>query len=275
MGECDMKDIKELAWKIRNDVLDMTFKAGVEGGHIGGSFSSADILATLYGSEMNVSSENPNNPDRDRFILSKGHTSIAHYAVLKECGFLSQNDIDSFETNGSLYSTHEINSMEHGIEITSGSLGYGLSVGVGLALSAKQKKQNYRTFVLLGDGECNEGCVWEAAMAASRHKLDNLIAIVDKNGQQLDGYTNDIMPIYNIEQVFSGFGWNTIEVDGHNIESIRSAVGMQTENKPLAIIAHTIKSKGIRSIEGKTGWHHARITEEQYFELKKELNTIK
>jgi len=267
--------IKELAWNIRNDVLTMTFRAGVEGGHIGGAYSAADILAVLYGSELNVDSKNPANPDRDRFILSKGHVSLAHYAALKECGFLTQEDLDSFESNGSTFSTHELESPEHGIEVTSGSLGYGLSIGVGVALSAKRKNQTYRTFVLLGDGECNEGSVWEAAMAAARYKLDNLIAIIDKNGQQLDGFTNDVMPVHDLEKVFQGFGWNTIVINGHDIEEIQQAIAKKTEGMPVVIIAETIKSKGLPSIEGKTGWHHARITEEQYTAFKKELEVTR
>ena len=161
------ESIKELAWKIRNDVLDMTFHAGVEGGHIGGAFSSAEILATLYGSEMKIDPKNPQADDRDRFILSKGHISLAHYSVLKQCGFMTDEDIASFEANGSMYSTHELANPVHGIEFTSGSLGYGLSLGLGVALSAKMKHKGFRTFVLMGDGECNEGSVWEAAMAAS------------------------------------------------------------------------------------------------------------
>lgn len=270
MGK-SIESIKDLAWKIRDNVLDMTFHAGVEGGHIGGAFSAAEILATLYGSELNVDPRDAQNPDRDRFILSKGHISLAHYAVLRECGFLSLDEMESFEKNGSLFSTHELESPEHGIEFTSGSLGYGLSLGVGVALAAKMKRKNYRTFVLLGDGECNEGSVWEAAMAAARYKLGNLIAIIDKNGQQLDGYTNDIMPINNIKQVFNGFGWEVKTINGHDIHEIQNAVRAQHEDSPAVIIAETIKGKGLSSIEGQTGWHHARITEEQYIELKKSL----
>lgn len=271
----DQGIIKELAWKIRNDVLDMTFHGGVEGGHIGGAYSAADILAVLYGSEMNVDPNDPTNPDRDRFILSKGHVSLAHYAVLKECGFLSQEDIDSFEDNGSAFSTHELEDIEHGIEFTSGSLGYGLSLGIGTALSGKMKGKDYKTFVLLGDGECNEGSVWEAAMAAVRYKLDKLIVIVDKNGQQLDGYTSEVMPVHDIEKVFQGFGWNTLVINGHDVEEIQQAVQKRIEGIPMVIIAETIKSKGLPSIEGKTGWHHARITEEQYTEFKKELEVAR
>ncbi len=269
--KCSQEAVQKLAKRIREDVLDMTFHAGVEGGHIGGAFSAAEILAVLYGSELNIDSNDPSNPERDRFILSKGHVSIAHYAVLKECGFLSQDDLDSFEKNGSLFSTHETESIEHGIEITSGSLGYGLSVGIGIALAGKMKSKEYRTFVLLGDGECNEGCVWEAAMAAPKYNLDKLIAVIDKNGQQLDGFTRDVMPIHDIGKVFMGFGWNVIEIDGHDIAALQKAFRTRIEKVPTMVIANTIKSKGLPTIENKPGWHHARISEEQYIEFKQAL----
>ncbi len=269
--EKSIEKIQDLALKIRNHVLDMTLHAGVEGGHIGGAFSCAEILATLYGSEMKLDPKDSLNPDRDRFILSKGHVSLVHYAVLKECGFLSQDDLDSFEKNGSQFSTHEIASCQKGIEITSGSLGYGLSIGVGIALAAKNRNLNYRTFVLLGDGECNEGCVWEAAMAAAKYKLNHLIAIIDKNGQQLDGFTDDVMPICQLEQVFRGFGWDVTVLDGHSITAIQKAVRAAGAGKPSVIIAETVKGRGISSIEGQVGWHHARITEEQYSEFKQAL----
>ena len=150
-----------------------------------------------------------------------------------------------------------------------------MSIGVGVALSAKMKNRVYRTFVLLGDGECNEGSVWEAAIAAARYKLDNLIAIVDKNGQQLDGYTSEVMPVHDIEKVFQGFGWNTVVINGHDVEEIQQAIENKAEDMPTVIIAETVKSKGLPSVEGKTGWHHARITEEQYADFKKELEAAR
>lgn len=269
------KDLNQLAYKIRADVLDMAFHAGVEGGHIGGAFSSAEILAVLYGEIMNVDPKNPTKADRDRFILSKGHISIAHYAVLKECGFLTQEDLAVFERNGSGFSTHETENMDKGIEITSGSLGYGVSIGIGCALAAKRKRMDYKTYVLAGDGECNEGCVWEAAMTGARYGLDNLIVIIDKNDQQLDGYTGDIMPVDDFEKVFEGFGWAVRKVDGHNVNQLRSAFMDARENKPLAVIAQTVKGKGIERIEGQTGWHHAQINDTQYEQFKKSLEETK
>ena len=258
MDEIDR--LKHLAKSIRINVLNMTFKAGVNGGHIGGAFSSADILSCLYGKILNIPS--PTDQDRDRFILSKGHTAIAHYATLAECGFISLEDLETFEMPASDFSTHEMINIEKGIEISSGSLGYGLSISVGIALAAKCKHKKFKTYVLLGDGECNEGTVWEAAMAAAKFKLHNLIAIVDVNNQSLDGY--NVMPIHNIKEVWQGFGWNTIEIDGNDIEELLSAFNNLSQNNPNVIIAHTIKVKGIPSIEGQDSWHHARLAEEQY-----------
>ena len=267
----DINNINNLAKAIRRDILSMTYFAGANGGHLGGALSSADILAVLYGAILNISPENSTDVNRDRFLLSKGHISLALYAALAECGFIPKDELLTFEREGSLYQTHSDMNINYGIEISSGSLGYGLPIGVGCALAAKMDGRGYRTFVLLGDGECNEGVVWEAAMAASHYKLNNLIAIIDVNGQQLDGYTSDIMPINNISEAFNNIGFKTIDIDGHDIEQLMSVFCSTDENRPTAIIAHTIKGKGIRSIENKTGWHHARLTEEQYESLSSEL----
>ena len=266
------KEIFDLALKIRQNVLDMTFNSGPNGGHLGGSLSCADILAVLYGSILKVDSHNPANPCRDRFILSKGHCSIAHYAVLAECGFLTREEMMSFEVSGGNYSTHELINIDKGIEVTSGSLGYGLSIGVGIALHAKRTEKQYKTYVLMGDGECNEGTVWEAAMAAARFKLNDLVVIVDVNGQSLDGFTTSIMPVFDMEKVWEGFGWHVIVVDGNDIKQLLECFSLLSQEKPNVIIANTKKGKGIASIEGKVGWHHARLTEEQYKAFSSELN---
>lgn len=256
--------LQALARAIRKDILDMTFHAGINGGHIGGALSSADILAVLYGEVLRVSPDDPTDPSRDRFLLSKGHAALALYAVLAECGFISRDEMMSFEEPGSAFSTHAVMNPGKGIEISSGSLGWGLSVGVGSALAAKRRGDGYRVFVLLGDGECNEGSVWEAAMSAVRFGLDNLTVIVDVNGQQLDGCSADVMPIHDIPGIFHRFGFHVEEADGHDIEQMYSVLHTTKAETPTAIVAHTIKGKGIREIEGKTGWHHTTLSQEQY-----------
>ena len=273
MSRCIFSDdeLKKFAHRIRLDVLKMTANAGANGGHIGGAFSSAEILAVLYGRVMNVSPEKCSDEERDRFILSKGHCAIAHYVALKEAGFITEEDISAFEVSGSKFPTHEVMSLQSGIETSSGSLGYGLSVGIGVALAAKLRGRKYHTYVLLGDGECNEGTIWEAAMSAVRFGTDNLTAIVDVNGQSNDGMTADVMPVKHMADVWAGFGWHVSELDGNDVEQLIQAFGDRAEGSPHVLIAHTVKSKGIPSIEGKTGWHHARLTEVQYQNLLEEL----
>lgn len=268
-------ELNQMAHNIRRDVLRMTAKAGPNGGHIGGSFSSAEIFAVLYGSILNNDPSMTDCDDRDRFFLSKGHCAIGHYAALKEAGYITNEDLDVFEVSGSSFPTHEVINQNHGIEISSGSLGYGLSIGVGSALAAKRAKKSYQVYVLLGDGECNEGSVWEAAMAAAQFKLDNLTAIIDLNGQSLDGMTAEIMPVKDMASAWKSFGWHVSEVDGHDVDRLMEAFHHRCSDKPHVVIAHTIKGKGLASIEGKTGWHHTRLTEEQYLQLSKELeNTL-
>lgn len=268
----NIEQIADIARRIREDILEMTYKSGVNGGHLGGAFSSTEILATLYGRVLNLSPDLVTDSRRDRFILSKGHTAIAHYAALAEYGFITKEEMMTFEEPDTWFPTHEIMNIEKGIEISSGSLGYGLSIGVGIALSAKIRKSKFKTYVLLGDGECNEGTVWEAAMAAAKYELDNIIAVVDVNGQSLDGYIMDTMPIYHMEKVWDGFGWNVLSVDdGNEISELLEAFHSLSMEKPNVVIAHTLKAKGIPSIEGKVGWHHARLTEEQYMAFKKEM----
>ena len=260
-----------LAYKIRKDVLSMTYESGANGGHLGGALSSADILAVLYGSVLNVDINDMTFAGRDRFLLSKGHIALAHYAVLAECGIISRQDLKDFEVPGGDYPTHENMMLEKGIEISGGSLGYGLSMGVGCALTAKLNQQFHKIYVLLGDGECNEGIVWEAFMSAVQYKLDNLLCIIDINGQQLDGYSEDIMQIRSFETVLKGFGCNCISVDGHNIRELQSAMKSGAIDKPTVVLARTVKGKGIRSIEKQANNHHVRLTEEQYIQYMAEL----
>lgn len=267
----DQTRLKELAAAIRRNVLDMTYHSGVNGGHLGGAFSSAEILAVLYGEVLAVDSKCPVFEERDRFILSKGHTALAHYAVLAETGFISKEEMMSFEVSGSDFQTHETINLEKGIEVSGGSLGYGPSLGVGSALMAKRRGKTYQIYVLIGDGECNEGTVWEAFMAAARFNLDNITFIIDVNKQQLDGYTADIVAVHNFKEVCKGFGCSVEEVDGNDVGQLLKAFEMHTAGKPKVIIADTLKGKGIPSVEGKTGLHHVRLNEELYKEYKKEM----
>lgn len=269
MTETKSARILEIAQAIRCDVLEMTYRSGVNGGHLGGAFSSAEILATLYGHIMNISAENIQDDERDRFILSKGHSAIGHYAVLHECGFISKDEMYTFELPDTAFPTHEIMNITKGIEISSGSLGYGLSIAVGIALNGKRRRKRYKTYVLMGDGECNEGTVWEAAMAASKFQLSNVIAVVDVNGQSLDGYIEGTMPIQDMKKVWNGFGWNVIDIeDGNNILELERGFNGISNEKPNVVLAHTVKGKGIPSIEGTVGWHHARLNKEQYESFK-------
>ncbi len=270
----DVQVIQNLAKNIRIDVLNMTFRAGINGGHLGGCLSCADILAVLYGSVLKNDPNQTGSDERDRFLLSKGHVAMAHYAVLAEVGFIRRDELDTFEQDDTQLSTHEVMCIDKGIEISSGSLGYGLSIGVGVALAAKKKKKKYKTYILLGDGECNEGSVWEAAMAAARYRLNNITAIVDVNQQSLDGYTKDIMPVFDMENVFRSFGWKTVLIDGHDIVQIYNALHVEHGEKPMAVIAMTQKGKGIASIENRLGWHHAHISEEQYRKFLGELEAM-
>lgn len=267
-----IEKITNIANGIRKDVLEMTYKSGVNGGHLGGAFSSAEILAVLYGDILKLSPETTTSDFRDRFVLSKGHTAIGHYAALAECGYITKEDLLTFEEPDSVFPTHEMMNIDKGIEISSGSLGYGLSVAVGIALSAKKREQKFKTYVLIGDGECNEGTIWEAAMAAAKYRLNNIVAIVDLNGQSLDGFTSDTMPVYDMEKVWAGFGWNVLSIkNGNDILELIDAFDKLSTDKPNVLVAHTVKAKGIPSIEGKVGWHHARLNEEQYEAFKREM----
>lgn len=264
--------ITQFANRMRVDMIEMMKHAGANGAHIGGAFSAAEIFACLYSGVLNIEPMHIADTGRDRFILSKGHTAIALYSALYEAGFISHDELMSFEDNGGHFTTHTTRNREKGIELSSGSLGLGLSYGAGCALAGKLDGIDYDCFVLLGDGECNEGCVWEAAQAAAKFKLDNLIAIVDYNKQSLDGFTTDSMPIHSFEQAFQGFGWDTKTVDGHSVNEILSAfLGIERNGKPTVIIAETKKGKGVSFMENMTGWHHAYLSEQQYEAAMEEL----
>ena len=268
-----MQSMEQSAIEIRKDIIKMTYNTGFMGAHIGGSLSLAEIMAVLY-SKANINKVNIVNEDRDRIILSKGHGVIAQYAAMKQAGILSDDDLLTFKQNDSLLSAHPSLNRLLGIEFSSGSLGQGLSLGVGVSLALKKKKNlTSKVYVILGDGECDEGSVWEAAMSAAQYKLNNLIAIIDKNQLQYDGKTTDVMNIDNLADKFKSFNWETITVNGHSCDEIAKAI-ISEHTLPLAIIANTIKGNGVSFMSGDYTWHNHRLTEEQYIQALEEQETI-
>jgi transketolase len=260
-----LNKIRLMAKNIRRRILDMTYAAGSSGAHIGGALSIVEVMATLYGTVLKYDPKNPDWNERDRFILSKGHTGIALYATLAEVGILNQDDIDSFQRSGSNFTTHPIINRQKGIEFSTGSLGMGLSLGIGVAIAAKIKRQSHRVFICLGDGECNEGSVWEAAMAAAHYQLDNIVSIIDRNSFQLSGKTSEIMNTSQLEIKWKSFGWNVIDVEGHDIEQLLYTFDMyKKERQPCLIILNTVKGKGFSFSENNNAWHHSVLSKSQY-----------
>jgi transketolase len=252
----DLENLRNKTIKIRERILKMHFKS--KESHIGSALSIVDILAVLYFKILNINPSNSCYINRDRLIISKGHAVSALYAVLSECGFFEESLLDSFAENGRNISVHPERFSIPGIEASTGSLGHGLSMGVGIAWSAKKDKKSYKTYILMGDGECEEGSVWEAAISASRFKLDNLIGIIDKNKWQAYDRSNEIQNLSLLKSKWEAFGWSCIELDGHNLqEMIQIFKNIPFEiNKPSMIIADTIKGKGILDIEDKMEWHY-------------------
>ncbi len=241
-------------------------------GHTGGALSSTDILTALYYKELNVDPENPKWEDRDRFVLSKGHCVEGLLCILADKGFFDKDILQTFSQYKSSLIGHPNNKIP-GIEVCSGALGHGLSVGVGMALGAKRTGKTYRTFVLMGDGEQAEGSIWEAAMAGSHYQLDNLFGIVDRNHLQISGNTEDVMALENLADKWGAFGWDVHEVDGHNIGQILDVIERagKREGKPHLIIAHTTKGKGVSFMENVAKWHHGVPTDEQLAQAVREL----
>lgn len=266
--------ILKAASEMRRDVIKMTYLAGNQGAHLGGSLSAIEILAVLYTAVMKIDSQQPLMNERDRFILSKGHGALALYAALRQKGYLTEEELWTYKTNNSIISAHPSLLPQKGMEFASGSLGQGLSLGVGTCLAMKYKGNlSSKVYVMLGDGECDEGSVWEAASSASHYKLSNLVCIVDKNGLQYDGLTTDILSMDNLSDKWAGFGWDVRDIDGHDIESVYEALTGKHE-KPLAIIANTIKGKGVSFAENNYKWHNARLTKEQYEQAMAEQGVI-
>lgn len=257
--------------KIRKSILDTSLAAGASSSHFGGSLSTVEILVTLFEKILNFKSNEPLWENRDRFILSKGHACLGYYSMLAEKGFFSKDSLNLFEKNDSFLLGHPVINKKKGIEFSNGSLGMGLSLGIGVALAAKIRNKNFKTYVLIGDGECNEGSVWEAAMSAPHFQLKNLTAILDNNNLQQTGSNKEIMSSSNLEKKWTSFNWHTITVDGHNTDELEKAFNIES-NKPKLILAKTIKGKGFKFSENNNEWHHKVLTKNQYDIAIQELN---
>jgi transketolase len=268
----DINILKKKALKIRRHVLKMLQIAG--SGHTGGSLSEVEIIVALYNYELTYNSKDPNMPQRDRFILSKGHGCPTLYAVLADCGYFEEDRLWTLRKFGTKLQGHPQKDISMGVEASTGSLGQGLSVAIGLALAAKMDKKDYRTYCLMGDGELQEGQIWEAAMMAAHNNLDNVCGIVDCNKLQIDGFLKDVMNIEPLADKWQAFGWQVIKADGHDFESLIDAFdeARSIKSKPTVILADTIKGKGISFIENQASWHGIAPKED---EVKKALEELK
>ncbi len=262
-----MNELKVMSYDLRKDVVDMILSG--KGGHIGGDMSMMDILVTLYFKVMNISPENQRDPNRDRFILSKGHSVETLYAVLAKKGFFPIEEvIETFSKFGSPYIGHPNNKLP-GIEMNSGSLGHGLPVAVGMALAGKMDRRDYRVYTVMGDGELAEGSVWEGVMSASHYHLDNLCAVVDRNRLQISGSTEDVMHHDDLAARFGAFGWHVIQADGHDYDALAAAFeeAAAAKGQPSVLIANTVKGCGSAIMENKAGWHHHLPNQEEYEQI--------
>ena len=258
----DFIELEKISKKIRKKLVSISHEAKTP--HLGSSLSCVDILVALYWDILNINTKNPNDPDRDRLIFSKGHAATALYVALQLKGFFSKKILDDYAKPGAILPEHPVYKSAPGIEATSGSLGHGIPIGLGIALAAKIQKRSYKTFVIMSDGECNEGSVWEAAMLAPAQNLKNLNVIVDFNKWQATGRSEEITSLSSLKDKFSAFGWNAIDVDGHSIKSLIESFELSLDsNSPNAIIAHTIKGKGISFMENDNNWHYRIPTKEE------------
>ena len=274
MVESRKRELSRIAYQIRRGALDAVYSAA--SGHPGGSLSIADILTYLYFEEMNIDPKDPKKADRDRFVLSKGHASPGIYSTLAHRGFFPVEDLKTFRQHDSILQGHP--DMKHipGVDMTTGSLGLGISAACGMALGAKLNGYNNRVWTILGDGESEEGQVWEAAMFAAHYKLDNLCAFIDWNGLQIDGTIDEVISPAPFESKFEAFGWNVISIDAHNLDEIEAAVNAANacKGKPTAIIAKSTKGKGISYMENNVSWHGAAPKQEQYEQGVAELDAV-
>lgn len=269
--EKTLEGLKAIAKEVRKDIVNMITQSG--SGHPGGSLSAVEIITFLYFNEMNVNLEIKNDPNRDRFVLSKGHAAPALYSVLAERGFFDKSQLMSLRKLGSMLQGHPNMNTVPGVDMSTGSLGQGISAAVGMALAGKLDNKDYRVYSLLGDGELAEGQVWEATMSAAHYKLDNLTAFVDHNGLQIDGKVSEVMGSDPVDAKFEAFGWNVITIDGHDFDAIKDAIdeAKKTKEKPTVIICETIKGKGVSFMENEYSWHGAAPTKEQCEKALREL----
>ncbi len=267
----DYENLKQIANEMRMLVVDSIFHA--KSGHPGGSLSVCEIIATLFFEKMNVDANNPNDPNRDRFVLSKGHAAPTYYAALALKGFFPKEDMKTLRKVDSYLQGHPCMNKVKGVDMSSGSLGQGLSAGNGMAICGKYDKKDYHVFCVAGDGELQEGQIWEAAMTSAHYKLDNLTLFVDNNGMQIDGTTDEVMGLLNIGDKFNAFGWNVLNVDGHNFQELDEAIekARACKGKPTVIICKTIKGKGVSFMEHALNFHGAAPNEEQYHIAMEEL----
>ncbi len=265
-----MKNTQEKAAAVRKLAFQLMYDVG--GGHYGGNLSQLEILTTIYDGNLNIDPKQPDQPDRDRFVLSKGHGGFGYYAVLCHFGFVDYPSLADGDEHGVMIPKHASHHVP-GVEVSTGSLGQGFSISVGMALGLKQDYPSSRVYVMMGDGECNEGQIWEAAMTAGKYKLDNLIAFVDNNHLEFDGPTAEVMPIEPIEDKWRAFGWNVLRTDGHDCAKLQAAIdeAKAFAGAPTVIIADTIKGKGISYMENVTTWHAGACTPEQFEQGMKDL----
>ncbi|MHC1719975.1 MAG: transketolase [Clostridiaceae bacterium] len=259
----NIDELKLIAVRIRRDIIEMITEAG--SGHPGGSLSAVEILTSLYFNKMNIDPLKSKDPDRDRFVLSKGHAAPVLYSTLARRGFFDPEELMTLRKIGSVLQGHPKKDSVPGIEMSTGSLGQGISAAVGMAIAGKIDKKSYRVYALLGDGELDEGQVWEAAMAAAHYKLDNLTAFIDNNGLQIDGSCSEVMGVEPIPDKFRAFNWNVLEVDGHSFEEILNAIeeAEKFKGRPTAIVCKTIKGKGVSFMENQASWHGTAPNKEQ------------
>lgn len=267
-------DLKSIAKRIRGTLVEMSHRTGAA--HLGSALSCVDILVALYWGVLKLDPKDYNSPSRDRFILSKGHAASALYATLYFRGFYSKELLDTYAEDGGVLGEHPIPYSIPGLEVATGSLGHGLSIGIGMALAGRIQNNNYRVYVLMSDGECNEGSVWEAALFAPAHRIENVVAIIDYNKWQATGKSNEVMALVPLKDKWRSFGWSVYETDGHDIEKLAQILKNIPDGtgRPVSVIAHTIKGKGVSFMEDDNNWHYRIPTKEELNMALKELELI-